>query len=70
MTPLAIAIVAFTLGALVSASAIWWFVKEGWNHALHCNFCKEKFFFEPLSEHEDHGTACAWKRIMRRKSGA
>jgi hypothetical protein len=65
MTPLAAAIVAFTLGVVLTAVFFWKIYVQVWVHACHCSVCKE-LFLEALQKHEDTGTECHWKSIVRR----
>jgi hypothetical protein len=64
MNELATAIVAFTLGVLLSVWAAVWLYKTVWRHASHCAICKQRFI-DALEEHEDNGTPCFWKKFAR-----
>ncbi len=62
---LAIAIVAFTLGAVLSLWLGYKFISAGWSHACHCATCKH-VFIDMLERHQAEQHECYWRRLFRR----
>jgi len=66
---LAIAIIAFTLGAALAAYFLYKLATMGWTHACHCSFCKH-FFIDLLEKHQDQQVEeCFYKRVIQRAKG-